>query len=222
MMVIAPIVLTQPALTYWMDFRQTGQIGDTIGGITAPIVNLIGAVLIYFSFKEQIKANNNQWLAFEHDKMNSLHLSSYEMITSDLRFLRQDIADFLWQAPDGKEYTGIIGMTKFATAVREKKVKPEDVIDNYSFGLLGFLLIMTNTLLMKTEHLKLSFMMKANLKSNILDMYTHKLSVPVRSIAKDINQSGLSNERVDIFFQQLRLMDKYFEEYQEQSNQVGE
>ncbi len=55
MMLIAPIVLTRPPLTDWMDFTLTGQIGDTIGSITAPIVNLIGAVSIYFSFREQIK-----------------------------------------------------------------------------------------------------------------------------------------------------------------------
>jgi hypothetical protein len=35
----------------------TGVIGDTIGGITSPIIGLIGAILVYLSFQEQIKAN---------------------------------------------------------------------------------------------------------------------------------------------------------------------
>lgn len=51
---IAPIVLTQSS---FIDFTNTGQIGDTIGGLTAPFLNLLGAILIYSTFKEQIKAN---------------------------------------------------------------------------------------------------------------------------------------------------------------------
>ena len=35
----------------------TGQIGDTIGGLYSPFIGLLSAVLIYISFKEQVKAN---------------------------------------------------------------------------------------------------------------------------------------------------------------------
>lgn len=35
----------------------TGAIGDTIGGITAPFINLLAAFLVWISFKEQVKAN---------------------------------------------------------------------------------------------------------------------------------------------------------------------
>jgi hypothetical protein len=40
-----------------LDFTQTGQIGDTIGGITAPMANLLGAILVYLALKAQIEAN---------------------------------------------------------------------------------------------------------------------------------------------------------------------
>lgn len=40
-----------------INFYYTGQIGDTIGGITAPFINLLGAVLVYFSFQAQLEAN---------------------------------------------------------------------------------------------------------------------------------------------------------------------
>lgn len=39
------------------NFSNTGAIGDTIGGITAPFINGLGAVLVYIAFKEQVKAN---------------------------------------------------------------------------------------------------------------------------------------------------------------------
>ena len=41
-----------------IDFSNTGQIGDTIGGLTAPFINLLSAILVYLAFKEQIESNN--------------------------------------------------------------------------------------------------------------------------------------------------------------------
>ena len=57
LVVIAPFIFTRQYIWDAFDFHNTGEIGDTIGGITAPIVNLIGAVLVYFALKAQIQAN---------------------------------------------------------------------------------------------------------------------------------------------------------------------
>jgi hypothetical protein len=57
LVVLAPFIFTREFLWDKLDFHETGQIGDTIGGITSPIVNLIGAVLVYFALKAQIEAN---------------------------------------------------------------------------------------------------------------------------------------------------------------------
>lgn len=38
-------------------FKNSGVVGDTIGGITAPAIGILSAILIYFSFRAQIKAN---------------------------------------------------------------------------------------------------------------------------------------------------------------------
>lgn len=40
-----------------INFTQTGQIGDTIGGITAPFLALINATLMFLTIRTQIKAN---------------------------------------------------------------------------------------------------------------------------------------------------------------------
>lgn len=55
---ITPMIFTSFSL--WFDFTDTGQIGDTIGGITAPIVGFVGAILIYLSFNAQLNANQIQ------------------------------------------------------------------------------------------------------------------------------------------------------------------
>ncbi|EAS19031.1 hypothetical protein BBFL7_00480 [Flavobacteria bacterium BBFL7] len=41
----------------WIDFTKTGEIGDTLGGITAPFINVLNAILIFLAFKEQRNAN---------------------------------------------------------------------------------------------------------------------------------------------------------------------
>lgn len=43
-----------------LNFMDTGQIGDTIGGTTAPIIGLLNALLLYFTFREQAQFNKKQ------------------------------------------------------------------------------------------------------------------------------------------------------------------
>lgn len=51
-----PILFSK--LTLGPEFNEkSAHIGDTIGGITAPFVNLLAALLVWISFKEQVKAN---------------------------------------------------------------------------------------------------------------------------------------------------------------------
>ena len=54
---IFPVLLTLPAIGKIFNFSTTGQIGDTIGGITAPFINGLAAILVFIAFKAQIKAN---------------------------------------------------------------------------------------------------------------------------------------------------------------------
>lgn len=79
-----PILLTRKI--GFIDFTSTGQIGDTIGGITAPFISMIAAFLTYCAFMKQLEANdihfkrsNNQDNAlsrerFEHNFFNFLSL----------------------------------------------------------------------------------------------------------------------------------------------------
>lgn len=46
-------------------FTKTGEIGDTIGGITAPIIGVIGAALTFLAFFIQYKANEKHNLQFD-------------------------------------------------------------------------------------------------------------------------------------------------------------
>ena len=61
-----PWLFTRPCIFGWqsMDFTQTGTIGDTIGGITAPIVGFVSILLLWWTLKEQLDFNTKQ------DKIN--------------------------------------------------------------------------------------------------------------------------------------------------------
>lgn len=54
---VLPVVLTQLPISFF-DFSETGQIGDTIGGITAPFIGVIAGYLTFLAFHEQYRAND--------------------------------------------------------------------------------------------------------------------------------------------------------------------
>jgi hypothetical protein len=56
--ILSPFLFTRQ----WgiIDFTETGNIGSTIGGITAPFTSLLGAILIYFALVAQRQANKIQ------------------------------------------------------------------------------------------------------------------------------------------------------------------
>lgn len=43
-----------------LNFNNTGQIGDTIGGVTAPFIGIISIILLVYTLREQIKFNKKQ------------------------------------------------------------------------------------------------------------------------------------------------------------------
>jgi len=54
---LMPFLLTLEVFHDRFNFSETGQIGDTIGGITSPFLNLIGAILVFYALRAQVKAN---------------------------------------------------------------------------------------------------------------------------------------------------------------------
>lgn len=54
---VAPYLFTFGAIWGHWDFSKTGQIGDTIGGITAPFMSAVATVVVFAAFKVQVKAN---------------------------------------------------------------------------------------------------------------------------------------------------------------------
>ena len=61
---LLPFLLTRKSISF-LDYSTTGQIGDTIGGITGPIIALIAALLTFLAFWIQVQANKVQTRQFD-------------------------------------------------------------------------------------------------------------------------------------------------------------
>lgn len=82
-----------------IDFTNTGQIGDTIGGLTAPFLNLLSVTLLYLTLKEQMKFNQKQVIDSARkntaDTLIRMHLS-----------LKEEIHNLSYLNNEGKELQG--------------------------------------------------------------------------------------------------------------------
>lgn len=79
-----------------LDFSETGQIGDTIGGTMGPFVAIAAAILTFLAFWVQFKANEQQRndIALERFESNLFQLIQIqEEITNNLSFTPTDGAD---------------------------------------------------------------------------------------------------------------------------------
>ncbi|TYB73200.1 hypothetical protein [Bizionia myxarmorum] len=122
LILLAPLIFTQYGI---VSFTNTGQIGDTIGGITAPITGIIGAILVYLALKAQINANEiiqgqiTEQKADERTKRKLSYIS--------------DLYKYFLQAIDNFEYTksnGNGGIIKILAELSkmERKIAHDDSI----------------------------------------------------------------------------------------------
>jgi len=119
--VIAPLIATQKAFWETLDFSQTGQIGDTIGGITAPIVNIIGAILVFYALKAQIDANRLIQDQFDEQKADEINRKKLLYITEQVNIIRADLIDFTYtfRKDNNKyNYSGADGIYEFLSSIK--------------------------------------------------------------------------------------------------------
>lgn len=83
-------VFTRPAIFDFFNFNKTGEIGDTIGGITSPIINIIGSILIYVSFKAQINANKIQFRLVQIEIQSQTFDRNFEIALDLFKELKAD------------------------------------------------------------------------------------------------------------------------------------
>lgn len=87
----SPWLFTSCSRWYWFDFTNTGQIGDTIGGLTAPVIGLLNAVLLYVTLRRQDNQINQQNQQRKEDKFEALFNRKFELIGSLIKSLELSV-----------------------------------------------------------------------------------------------------------------------------------
>ena len=106
-----PLFIINLSIGEWSDYSTSGQIGDTIGGITAPIVNLISAFLVFLALKAQIDANNVIQKQIDETKKErdvEVHSKELNILFS---YLEKQITSIEYVGNDGNTYTGTKGIS---------------------------------------------------------------------------------------------------------------
>ncbi len=116
--VVMPFVLTRSSWTSALNFTQTGQIGDTIGGITAPFMSLIGAALVFLALRAQVKAN--ELLQIQIDRENDEREDQIETQNLD------QLYSYLETSINSFQYTGLRSGIIGINEVREEKLTGGD------------------------------------------------------------------------------------------------
>jgi hypothetical protein len=85
---LSPIAFTRPAFCDLLDFSKHGEIGEVIGGITAPFIGLLSIYLLWSTLHEQIKFNRKQLSLSAEEQFKSIFftlLQQYRDIRSETR-----------------------------------------------------------------------------------------------------------------------------------------
>lgn len=118
--IIGPKIVVSPTLKYYglseNDFRATGQIGDTIGGITAPIIGLVSAILIYLSFSAQVKAN----MIIQQESNFKYILDEFEKVKSSFKRVKYSYTGDEYMV-ESKPSAGHLAMERMVKDVYERQ-----------------------------------------------------------------------------------------------------
>lgn len=95
--IFAPYLLTRRDWGFTSFDQETGFIGDTIGGITAPIVNLISAILVYFAFRAQVDANTLVHQQISDEKLEREINQNRNFVFERYKQLKEEFSSFTVQ-----------------------------------------------------------------------------------------------------------------------------
>lgn len=195
------MILSKPALYPFFDLSGSGAVGDTIGGITAPIINLLGAILVYASFRQQLEANRIQKNALHEQIKNSQSLKNFDTILDIFHdcVVEYKGLKFGAELPDKdqkhwkryQEESGLRGLKLYIYALHTQEPL---AFNEYTGGFRSII----NVLNLLTEKLRRAEMEKedkelvANLIVNFYESYLQPVNSLIKSVAAHI--SGIEAE----------------------------
>lgn len=98
LMVVSPWIFTQHWFGQFFKFGEaTGPIGDTVGGLTAPIIGLMSAILVYLTLHEQVKANEMQRRAIAKQSQENILSQELTEIREGLNKIEKEMNNWSYE-----------------------------------------------------------------------------------------------------------------------------
>jgi hypothetical protein len=132
-----PILLSRPWQIFGIDFSNTGQIGDTIGGLTAPFLNFFAAILIYKSFKEQVTANK----IIQEEIRKSQKDKHYDSLLKESEKIEKDFHSFIFPIKGGENQNGFLLLYRFSDFFNQNYNKNYHEMENPNNEFRPYLMI---------------------------------------------------------------------------------
>ncbi len=139
---------TSPSLYSGFDYSSTGNIGDTIGGLSAPIIGIIVSYLVYTSFQAQLSANNMQFQALQleiekgNDEIkryeNDRIFQQHQLAIDDIKRAHKDLSFVvIWVSIDENGADQIIGSVAYSglDALEQFILRMEKKSDNNNLAM---------------------------------------------------------------------------------------
>ncbi|SHN46080.1 hypothetical protein [Chitinophaga sp. CF418] len=92
--IAAVFIFNLGAVTGDSSMERIGQFGDAMGGITAPVLNLISSILVFYALKAQVDANNQIQCQIEDQKKTKEVQDESENLHLLYRYLDENINSF--------------------------------------------------------------------------------------------------------------------------------
>lgn len=175
---VATFAFTRPSPWKELDFSRTGQIGDTIGGITAPLVGIIGALLVYFSFREQVKANRIQTINLRQENRRNTETQEFNTLLDLYKQVKDDLEGLVFvssKAKVAKPIKGRRAINAFVKALSDL-YNDKSFLSNAFFRDYLFILSVLSMLTQRVQTSMLNNKDKSLLLTLISYLYATKLS----------------------------------------------
>jgi hypothetical protein len=190
-----------------LGLNNTGELGDTIGGIAGPLINLLGAILVYKSFIAQINANKIQLDNIESDRAFNSLWELYKESKIDL-----DNFEYLYIIDNSKS-TVLKGLHSFERLVFELQKHKTLVLQRRKFIIHNISSILQNMSLIysKIDNSLLSLNDKILIENKMTFLFNTRLESYISDIINtlDDNELELKNELIKSYDDIKKLKNNY-------------
>lgn len=177
------LFFTLPSFLKRLNLSTTGNIGDTLGGITAPLIGIISSILLYLALTRQTESNNEQRLKNESDIIFLL-----------LNQLDNEVNNFYYKYKENKvevRLSGQEGLNEFCNSYRyEYNIEQFQNQKDFSFkswyeaGQIGLIIDTLNLIEKRIDISNLNSELKNLFQQKLISFYNCRLKTPLTSLTE--------------------------------------